>query len=185
MTPDSTPDTTQTGTDATQHDAGGRYVPVGEAAAALGVTPDAIRARLRRGTLEGEKRDQSWYVRLASEDRTRDHATPDATRQATPTGDTMHPVGAGGIDLEPLARLVDDLTKRNAELAGAAAAWQARAHHLEERLQALEAGPIATPEAPGGPESAATPTHDSGHGGHTETTPAGRWGRLWRRLIGG
>jgi len=39
-------------------------VSVAEAARRLGVTPDAIRSRLHRGTLEGEKVDNAWRIRL-------------------------------------------------------------------------------------------------------------------------
>jgi hypothetical protein len=42
-----------------------RGVTVHEAAAALGLTPEAVRARLRRGTLNGYKADDdTWRVRL-------------------------------------------------------------------------------------------------------------------------
>jgi hypothetical protein len=50
------------------------------AAERLGLSPDAIRARIRRGTLIGEKRDGQWFVVLTTDD-----ARSDATEQ--PTGD--------------------------------------------------------------------------------------------------
>jgi DNA-binding FadR family transcriptional regulator len=37
-------------------------ISVEDAAATLGVTRDAVRARLRRGTLAGKKIDHSWFV---------------------------------------------------------------------------------------------------------------------------
>ena len=46
-------------------------------------------------------------------------------------------------DQTVLTELVADLARRNEELAAAAALWQERARFLGERLQALEAGPIA------------------------------------------
>ena len=46
---------------------------VAEAAERLGITPDAVRSRLRRGTLAGEKQGKTWYVTLQQ----------DATGQAT------------------------------------------------------------------------------------------------------
>lgn len=42
-------------------------VEVAEAARRLGVTPDAIRARLHRGTLAGEKVEGTWRVHLPAE----------------------------------------------------------------------------------------------------------------------
>ena len=46
-------------------------VTVAEAAAILGVSVDAVRARLRRGTLAGEKQGRTWLVTLQQDtDRT-------------------------------------------------------------------------------------------------------------------
>jgi len=54
--PDSQPDTVQTTVDSTR------------AAQFLGVTEDAIRKRIARGTLEGYKEDGKWFVRLPDSD---------------------------------------------------------------------------------------------------------------------
>jgi hypothetical protein len=63
---------------ATQH----RVVSVTEAAIALGITPDAVRARLRRGSLAGEKQGTTWLVHLDDARRVTRHDTPrDVTRQ--------------------------------------------------------------------------------------------------------
>jgi hypothetical protein len=72
-------DTTRDTTDrATRHD----VVSVIEAAIALGITPDAVRARLRRGSLAGEKQGMTWMVHLDDARRVTRHDTPrDATRQ--------------------------------------------------------------------------------------------------------
>ena len=60
------------------------------------------------------------------------------------------------VDLAPLTDLIDDLTRRNADLAAAAAMWQTRAAHLENELKQLTAGDSAktVPE----PESAVVAT---------------------------
>jgi hypothetical protein len=72
---DATRDTTG---NATQHD----VVSVADAAVALGITPDAVRARLRRGSLAGEKQGTTWIVHLDDAHRVTRHDTPrDATRQ--------------------------------------------------------------------------------------------------------
>src|SRR3954451_20589601 len=39
-------------------------VPIAEAARQLGTAPEALRKRLGRGTLRGEKRDGGWYIYL-------------------------------------------------------------------------------------------------------------------------
>jgi len=65
-------------------------------------------------------------------------------------------------DLAPLARMIDDLARRNTDLAATAAMWQMRPAHLEDRLKQLTAGenpPEAAPEAPGSPRSDDQPWH--------------------------
>src|SRR5215211_5142282 len=45
-----------------------REVPLAEAATLLGLTPEAVRLRLRRGkTLRGTRRADGWYVALPSD----------------------------------------------------------------------------------------------------------------------
>ncbi len=59
------------------------------------------------------------------------------------------------MDVAPLASLIDDLTRRNADLAATAAMWQTRAAHLEDQLKQLSAGeivPDTASEPPGSPE---------------------------------
>ena len=42
----------------------GRGIPIGDAAAILGLTVDAVRKRIKRGTLRAYKKDERWYVVL-------------------------------------------------------------------------------------------------------------------------
>jgi len=58
--PDNRPDTVQTTINSTR------------AAQFLGITEDAIRKRIARGTLEGYKEDGKWFVRLSDSDQTVD-----------------------------------------------------------------------------------------------------------------
>lgn len=91
---DATGNTTRDTTDrATRHDG----VTVNEAALALGITPDSVRARLRRGSLGGEKTGPVWYVFLnqapspSATKRDDDRATRhDPLRDATRQRDTDH-----------------------------------------------------------------------------------------------
>jgi hypothetical protein len=78
-------------------------IDVLEAARRLGVTPDAVRARLRRGTLEGY-RDNSGNWRIVSNDTTAD-TTPEPVRHDTDT--TRHDVVS-----PELARLLKALVER-------------------------------------------------------------------------
>ncbi len=76
----------------TQHGAH-RDVTFAEAALALGLTPEAVRARLRRGTLDGYKADDdTWRVRL-SEGINVDNIHIDPAPQSPPD-DTHHTVTA-------------------------------------------------------------------------------------------
>ena len=135
---------------------GSRGLSVAAAADRLGLTPDAVRGRLHRGTLYGEKVGPEWRVFLSEEE------ASTANRQATqqlPTVDQQD-AAAGRqatdrADDGPLVALVADLARRNEELAAAAAMWQARATHLEDRLLALSAGqeaPRASPAAHHAPD---------------------------------
>jgi chromosome segregation ATPase len=78
-------------------------IDVLEAARRLGVTPDAVRAKLRRGTLEGY-RDNSGNWRIVSNDTTAD-TTPEPVRHDTDT--TRHDVVS-----PDLARLLKALVER-------------------------------------------------------------------------
>jgi hypothetical protein len=149
-------------------------VTVAAAADRLGVTPDAVRGRLHRGTLLGEKVGMEWRVFLPQTGgATVDRQSPTAGRQGA-TGvrqDTDRP------DALALVALVADLARRNEELAAAAGMWQTRAAHLEMQLTQLTAGhdgdgdaPDASPAAPGGTETTEP--------GSDAPTP---WWRFWRR----
>ncbi len=138
-----------------------------EAAASLGITVNAVRQRIKRGTLIGIKTDAGWLVDVdhrPAMDRPSVGATNQPTDHATTPTD-QQPT----IDLAPLADLIDDLTRRNADLAATAALWQTRAAHLEDRLKQLTAGETV-PEPPGS----------------TETSNQGLQGlkAWWRRLWG-
>jgi hypothetical protein len=139
-------------------------VGVAEAAHALGISHDALRSRLRRGTLEGFKDGDEWRVALPPDRQ----PTGDVSPRQAPTGNPT------GTDLSPLVDLVERQTAEIQRLTAAAAMWQTRAAHLEQRLLAIEAGtsspetpPETAPEAPGPPET-------------NESAPTGIWA-WWRR----
>ncbi len=139
-----------------------------EAAADLGITVNAVRQRIKRGTLTGIKTDAGWLVDMSV---TNDRPTAQRPTTNQATNHTTTPTDPQPtIDLAPLADVIDDLTRRNAELAAAAAMWQTRAAHLEDRLKQLTAGvtPSETvPEPPGSPKT-------------NETGPRGLLDRLLR-----
>lgn len=110
---------------------------VPETARLLGISERAVRKRITAGTLEAHKEGNAWVVLLPSttEAVPAAPAAPGAVPSAVPEG--------GTVDLASMAELIGQLTRDNQELAAAAALWQERARFLGERLQALEAGPIA------------------------------------------
>ena len=172
-------------TDATRQDA---TVGVVEAARLMGVTPDAVRSRLRRGTLQGHKDGDEWRVVMpadrmptvgqqdATGERQDTDATGDSRRQDGPTERDTTPT----VDLAPLADLIDDLTRRNADLAASSAFWQLRAMQAEEQLKAITAGNDVVAEDPAPEpvsEAIASPQSDA-----PEPTGIVAW---WRRLWSG
>ena len=118
---------------------------VPDAAQRLGVTPDAVRARLHRGTLAGEKRDGPWVV-----------FPPDADEPAPsahePTGPRADPtVGQQDADRTATAALIATLERENARL------WEALAARTEEvrRKDHIIAGLVQrVPGLPAGTDAA-------------------------------
>jgi hypothetical protein len=63
----------------TVQDIGHDILDISEAARRLGITPDAVRKRISRGTLEAHKRDGRWFVVLDVQDKeskTREETRP-------------------------------------------------------------------------------------------------------------
>lgn len=182
---------------------------VPEAARALGISERSVRKRLVAGTLDGIKEGKSWVVLLPA---TSDAALTDP--DADPRVDPADPAGSADpvaaqrygphaalevAAVEVLERLFRDERQRADENRDAALHWQARALRAEEKLAALEAGPIAGPtsqespnasqDAQDGPGRGDPPqmAADTSKGTHDVPTPAseGLWRKLWRAIIGG
>jgi len=92
-----------------------------EAAADLGITANAVRQRIKRGTLPGIKTNAGWLVDMA------------ATNDRPTTPNDPKPT----IALAPLADGIRDQNRRLEELSASAAFWQVRALRVEEQWQAL------------------------------------------------
>jgi len=153
-------------------------VTVIEAARMLGVSVDAVRSRLRRGTLEGEKIEGEWHVRLPDrQDADRAPAEPTGTQQDA-TGnrperqqDTFRTPTV--VDLSTLAELIERQGKELADLREAAAVWQIRARQAEERLLELSAGETTTTTSSEAPRSS-----------RSDDQPLQGLRAWWRRLWG-
>lgn len=133
------------------------YIPLVDAAAILGLSTEATRKRIQRGTLAGLKIDGAWFVeRLSLPDGPigrpdMSMGPPDSGVQTSGrlhkvTGpDVRTTVETPSVDLSPLVEMISQLHSENRQLAEAATIWQMRARQAEEKLSALEAGPIAAP----------------------------------------
>jgi len=161
-------DTTHDTTDrATRHDG----VTVNEAAVALGITPDSVRARLRRGSLGGEKIGPVWYVFLnqVPEPSATEGDDDRATRHDTPHDATRHDTTARDTDREELLEeLRRDKTFLQEQLDRALRQLEAERQRADV-LQALGTGttPDTSPEAVESPQT-------------NETEPHGFWDRVRR-----
>ena len=195
---DRTPDRMPTGDTDSQQASDGPptghvTVSVGEAAQRLGVTPDAIRARLHRGTLEGEKVEGVWRVRLPESDRQDGAVGATGDQQdapGQPTGndgdrqDADSPAtGHATADLAPLAavikrlsRQVDERDQRIQEqherietLSSSESMWRTHALHLQNRVAELEE--LASIEAGQANVDAAVESPEQDDDADTDTQP--------------
>ena len=148
-----------------------------EAAARVGVTEKTVRRWIKSGRLHALKLGGQYRITVADLERAMDMPDVSSIRPAsTHNMDTGHDsprvdmsegldTGQGegrhaseAVDLAPLTGLIDDLTRRNADLAATAAMWQTRAAHLENELLQLTAGSVDMgTNAPGSPESGDQP----------------------------
>ena len=149
---------------------------VAEAAGRLGVTPDAVRRRLHRGTLAGAKTaDGEWRVWLPE---------PAPGEEAGGRQDAARtPPGEAPGDLIPvyearLAEMREDLAFLRNELTARSEELRRKDHIIAgfiERLPELPAGedaPRTQPEGPGAPAGAETAQQRS----------PSWWRRWWRRM---
>ena len=129
-------------------------IPVYDAAHLLGISENAVRARLRRGTLVGVKHDTSWYVLL------RDTDVPNAASAAVgdiPRDAPPHvPSHTAVHDLAPLVSHIATLQDQVQRLTESNTMWQIRARQAEEQLKRLTAGNVAPENAPEAVESSQT-----------------------------
>jgi hypothetical protein len=114
---------------------------VPEVARLLGISERAVRKRITAGTLDAHKEGNAWVVLLPATT----GAVPmaPAASGAVPSAAPVGGTGTAAVDLTPL---VEHLERKDAEirrLSDALAGWQFRALRAEEKIEALEAGPIA------------------------------------------
>ena len=144
-------------------------VSLEDAALTLGITVNAVRQRIKRGTLIGIKTDAGWLVDVVATNQ--ESGTDRPTRR--PTNHTSSATDhRPTIDLTPMIDHIAVLEDQVQRLTEASTMWSIRARQAEEQLKALTAGETS-PEPPKiaveSPES-----DDQGAQG-----VRGWWRRLW------
>ncbi len=151
---------------------GERAVPLSEAAAVLGISKDAVRMRVKRGTIDHEKRDGRVYVFL--------HAVPDAV-----------PDDDRGVVVSDLRDQVEylrdqlDLRAREIERRDVIISQLTQAtSNLTDRLRELEA-PAEPSDAPEEEPEEAAPRPAAGGAQEAQEHPQRRsWWREFFRVGG-
>ncbi len=145
---------------------------IAEASELLGISKDAVRMRIKRGTLRSEKTDDRVYVWLNN--------VPDADQNDGANADPSALIAAKDETIRTLREQLESERRANEEnrrlLAG-----------LIERMPALEVGtePAGSQEPPGAAEAAAEepvraePQPAAGGDSESKQRP---W---WRRVLGG
>ena len=151
-----------------------RRFTVHEAARVLGITPEAVRSRIQRGTLTKDKgEDGSVYVRLNA-DQLRTNADEHTNQSSSVRDETIDQTQlvermASEIDhLREMLALRDEEIRRRDHLLAAAL----------ERIPAIEPPPDTAAERPGASE---TVTESEGKGERPPDTERRSW---WRAFFG-
>ncbi len=159
---------------------------VADAADRLGVTSDAIRMRLKRGALTGEKRGGRLFVRLP--DPTSNPTTDQTETQRPPNGDLLAVIASKDAALDHAEReidwLRDQLSERSRELATERERADVLSRIALDRIESLTAGNV----------SDSSQAHENGLSGaiakglddaslSTPATPSKRAG-WWSRIFG-
>lgn len=144
---------------------------IAEASDLLGISKDAVRMRIKRGTLRSEKTDDRVYVWLDN--------VPDADQHADPNADSTALIAAKDETIRTLRDQLESERRANEEnrrlLAG-----------LIERMPALEAGtePSGSQEpsqAPGAATEDSVSAEFRPAAGGSQQGPHRPW---WRRVFG-
>ena len=130
---------------------------VPEAARLLGISERAVRKRITANTIQAHKDGTAWVVLLPST--TGAVPGPEPEEPVVPGAAPQHGTGpdAGGtttsVDLSPLVQMIDRKDAEIRDLTNAAMSWQYRALRAEEKLAALESGPLPDDAYENAPES--------------------------------
>jgi hypothetical protein len=123
-------------------------VSLEDAATTLGITVNAVRQRIKRGTLIGIKTDAGWLVDMVATNQ--ESGTDRPTRR--PTNRTAPPTDhRPTIDLAPMVNHIATLEEQVQRLTEASTMWQVRARQAEDKLlqlQAVNVDPASSQDSP-------------------------------------
>jgi hypothetical protein len=123
-------------------------VSLEDAALTLGITVNAVRQRIKRGTLIGIKTDAGWLVDVVATNQ--ESGTDQPTRR--PTNHTSSATDhRPTIDLTPMVDHIAVLEDQVQRLTEASTMWQVRARQAEDKLLQLQAGesePASSQDSP-------------------------------------
>jgi hypothetical protein len=161
-------------------------VPLVIAAERLGLSTEAVRKRIQRGTLAGRKVGGAWFVEnsvLPPPSEWQDESAPPSGLSAD---DVRLSAGHNSVDLKPLVEMIERLHEENRRLIEASTLWQVRARQAEEQLAALESGPISSmpQDANPGPLRGDLRAEASEPLKPVSDRLALRWRAWWRRMRG-
>jgi len=142
-------------------------VTLEDAADALGITVNAVRQRIKRGTLTGIKAETGWLVDMVATNQESGTDRPTTRPTNHTSAATDH---RPTIDLAPLVSHIATLEDQVQRLAEASTMWQIRARQAEEQLKQLAAGNVIPEDAQEAGESPQT----------SESEPQGFWDRMRR-----
>jgi len=153
----------------------GNRVSVYEAAEAMGVTVDAIRKRISRGTIPHERDDDGRVWVLLDTDQDAASKIQDTDQ---PQSDVSALISAKDETIEALRGQLEEANERDRENRRIIAA-------LTSRIPAIEAPQEATEAAETVEEAPERSEPHSATGGAQEDTQRPRSRPWWRRIIGG
>jgi len=170
----------------------GAYVPIGRAAALLGLSGDVLRKRAAAGSVRARKVDSRWWIWIDGATAEADVDGPPAAPlpevakpapeaaaplpEAATAAPEAAPAPPGREEWRQLVGLVEKLQEENRNLAGQLGFVQAQRQLLEERVRLLEAPPPPEPEPEAEPAAAPEPEPP-------EAAPRSWWARVlvWLR----
>ncbi len=153
-----------------------RTVTVAEAAEILGVSVEAVRGRIKRGTLEAERRDEGVFVYLDADQPTtgRDQSTNQSTDQGA-----YQTVSAAEF-IEEMRDRIHDLREQLASERRANEENRRIIAALTQRIPEIEAPsqePRESPEMADDEQQGRGPIPDAGD---PQSGPERRWWEFWR-----